>query len=186
VAVEQGRLDPQAARLELKKSLSGGRGAEKSPVEAARRPVAPQRPLLPAEKWLLAMLLREAPDAAEVLDELEEGDLQDLGSAEILRAARGLRDRGLRVNAAGLQDAVEGEAARRLVTELAVTAAPTGNATPLGCVYEIKCRLMEQRIASVKAALSRTADDAEQTRLLRQQEELKRRVKDLMRSQTVS
>ncbi len=182
-AVERGRLDPQAARLELKRAMGGMRGALR-PVAAAA-PAASRRELLPAEKWLLAMLLREAPGASEVLEELDEADLTGLASAEILRAARALSLRGEAVSATALQAVLESEHARRLVTELAVLAAPTGDATALSCALEIKCRPLEARIDAIREALGRTADDAEQSALLQEQMTLKRRVQDLMRA-TVS
>jgi hypothetical protein len=144
-----------------------------------------RRSLLPAEKWLLALLLREAPGAAEALDELTEAELEALASAHVLRAARALRLAGRRVSASTLQEAVTDEAARRFVTELAVVDAPTGDATAMGCVAEIKCRPLEARIDAIREALGRTADDAEQSALLQEQMTLKRRVQDLMRA-TVS
>ncbi len=183
-AVERGRLDPQAARLELKRALGGAKGVAAPSAEPAPAR-APRRALLPAEKWLLAMLLREMPGAADALDELGDTDLAGLASAEILGAARALQARGEAVSAAALQQAVETEEARRLVTELAVEAAPTGDATPLSCVTEIKCRPLEARIDAIGQELKRTGDDAEQSALLQEQIALKRRVQDLMRA-TVS
>jgi hypothetical protein len=85
------------------------------------------------------------------------------------------------VTASALQETVASEAARRFVTELAVIDAPTGDATALGCVTEIKCRPLEARIDAIREALGRTADDAEQSALLQEQIALKRRVQDLMR-----
>ncbi len=182
-AIERGRLDPQAARLELKKALGGARGGS-IPAPATTRPER-RVVLLPAEKWLLALLFREAAGANEALRELEDVDLDSLASAEILRAAKALLLRGERVSAAKLQDALTGDAAR-MVTELAVTDAPTGDATALGCVREIKCRPLEARIDAIGEELRRTADDAEQSALLQEQIALKRRVQDLLRSRTVS
>ena len=183
-AIERGRLDPQAARLELRKALGGAKGvsipAPSAPPRAEKRAT-----LLPAEKWLLALLFREAPGSDEALRELEDVELDSLASAEVLKAAKALLLRGERVSAARLQDALNGEPAR-MVTELAVTDAPTGDATPLGCVVEIKCRPLEARIDAIGEELKRTADDAEQSALLQEQIALKRRVQDLVRSRTVS
>jgi DNA primase len=179
MAVERGRLDPQAARLELKRALGGARAAEAAPAPVPAP--APRRPLLPAEAWLLALLLREADGAQQALEALEEAEIAPLASGEILRAARELQLRGERVSAAALQAALRGDDARRLVTELAVLAAPTGDATPTACVNEIKCRLLEARIDAIGQQLKRTADDAEQGAMLREQIALKRRVQDLMR-----
>ncbi|HET7291349.1 MAG TPA: DNA primase [Vicinamibacteria bacterium] len=183
-AVERGRLDPQAARLELKKALGGAKGVA-LPAPAATPPSERRAMLLPAEKWLLALLFREATGVAEALDELEDGDLDALPSSEILKAAKALLARGERLSAARLQEAVTGEAAR-MVTELAVADAPTGDATPLACVVEIKCRPLEARIDQIGQELKRTADDAEQSALLQEQIALKRRVQDLLRSRAVS
>ncbi len=183
MAVERGRLDPQAARLELKRALGGARPAE-APAPTVPRP-APRRALLPAEKWLLALLLRESEGAQEALGELDEAEIAPLASAEILRAARELHLRGERVSAGALQAAILGEEARRLVTELAVLASPTGDATPTACVNEIKCRLLDARIDAIGEELKRTADAAEQSTLLREQIALKRRVQGLTRA-TVS
>jgi DNA primase len=185
VAVERGRLDPQAARLELKRALGGARAATEPDSASGQRPAPARRSLLAAEKWLLALLLRQAPGAAEAIDELDEADLEALASADVLRAARALRGRGERLSATTLQEAVADEAARRLVTELALLDAPTGDATALGCVMEIKCRPLEARIDAIREALGRTADDAEQSALLQEQIALKRRVQDLLRA-TVS
>lgn len=182
-AVERGRLDPQAARLELKRALGGARDA--APVEVPARTAPARRTLLAAEKWLLALLLREVPGASDALLELDEADVEALASAELLRAARQLQARGQRVSASALQEALQDDAARRLVTELAVSDAPTGDATAQDCVKEIKCRPLEARIDAIREALARTADDAEQSALLQEQLTLKRRVQDLMRA-TVS
>jgi hypothetical protein len=178
-------LDPQAARLELKKAMGGAKGVSIPTPPSASARSEKRAALLPAEKWLLALLFRGAPGSDEALRELEDADLESLASAEILRVARALLERGEPVSAASLQQAVGAEAART-VTELAVADAFTGDATPLGCVLEIKCRPLEARIDAIGEELKRTADDAEQSALLQEQIALKRRVQDMVRSRTVS
>ena len=72
-AIERGRLDPQAARLELRKALGGAKGVS-IPAPSPTPRAATRAALLPAEKWLLALLFRGAPGSEDALRELEDAD----------------------------------------------------------------------------------------------------------------
>jgi DNA primase len=178
VVVEKGRLDGSAALGELKRALATGT----APVALAA-PAAPalRRPptLQPAEKWLISLLLQEASGVDEALGELSEAQIEGLASAEVLKAAKALYRRGLKVTAAGLAAEVQDETARRLVTEMAVSPGPTGNATALDCAREIQCWPLEARLEDIQQALRSATGD--ELALRQEQVQLRRRINELCR-----
>ena len=98
--VERGGLDAGAAREELRRALSGrtggavggggggARGARRCPRAAV---------LLPAERWLLALVAQGAAGVEIALDELTDADLEGLRSAPLLRVAQAVARRDERV-----------------------------------------------------------------------------------------
>jgi DNA primase len=180
--VERGGLDEGAAREELRRAMGGRSGmpARVAPSESAPRPARPAA-LQPAEKVLLALVLREAEGVPGALLELADADLTDLRSAELLRAAKALARKGERVTASSLSREVQSEESQRLLTEIAVLELPTGDATPLRCVLEMKCWPLEARISEIQRQLSKAEDD-NLNMLFREQLSLKQQIADLSRS----
>jgi DNA primase len=171
--VEAGGLDEQATREELRLALGGRAGPKPQGI-----PSAPPPPpaLLPAERWLLALLTQGAEGIDEALSALTEGDLAGLRSAEILRAAKGLYLRAEPISAASLAGAVEGETAR-LLNEIAVGAPPVDSvATPLECVKELRRQPMRARLQELNRMIrAGSGDDA----LLKEKNDLARRMASL-------
>jgi DNA primase len=178
VIVERGRLDGTAALSELKRALATG--ATRVPQTPVASPPARRAGLQPAEKWLISLLLQEAPGVDEALGELADAHLGGLASADVLRAAKAIYLRGQKVTAAGLASEVEDESARRLVTEMAMNPAPTGDATALACVREIQCWPLEARLEEIQNALRGASGD--ETTLRQEQVDLRRQINSLSRA----
>ena len=181
VVVDKGRLDGAASLSELKRALATGKVVAIQPA-----PAAPKRVVLQAaEKWLIALIVKEAAGVDEALEELGEADLDGLASCDVLRAAKAIHRRGEKLTAAALASEAKSEEARRLVTESAMEPGPTGDATPLSCVLEIKCWPLEARLAAIQGEIP-GARDAEQNALLAEKTQLKQQIQSLSRSMTTS
>jgi DNA primase len=179
---ERGGLDEAAARDELRRAMSGrppspAPSAPPGPLASARSAASLQR----AEKWLLALIVREAEGIHEALSELSEADLAGLGSGELLRAAKTLISRDERVTPSSLDAEIKSEESKRFLTEIAVEETPTGDATPMRCVLEIKCWPLEARISEIQRQLPK-AEDENLNVLFREQLSLKQQIADLSRS----
>jgi DNA primase len=174
--VEAGGLDEQATREELRRAL-GGRALRRPENLSASAPRPAPAVLLPAERWLLALLTQGADGIDEALSELTEADLVGLRSAELLRAAKGLYLRAEPVSAASLAGVVKDETLR-LLNEIAVGAPPADAlGTPLDCVKELRRQPMRQRLQELKKKLGAggPGDDA----LLHEMTDLARRMASL-------
>jgi DNA primase len=181
VVVDKGRLDGAAALAELKHTLRTGQAVPAPQPPAAPKPVELQA----AELWLISMLVKETAGIDDALDQLGEADLDSLASRDVLRAAKAIHRRGEPVTAAALASEAPSEEARRLVTEMAMEPGPTGDATPLSCVLEIKCWPLEARLDAIQQQIS-GAGDAEQNALLAEKARLKQQIQSLSRSMTTS
>jgi DNA primase len=175
-AVERGGLDEAAAREEMRRAL-GGRGTGGAGVaEAARRAPAPRRAtaLLPAERWLLALILTEADGTDEALAELGEADIDHLRTAPLLRAAKALWRQERPVTMASLVGEVDDEAARRLLSEIAVEGVPGEGLSARECVKEIRRQPLKAQMAEVQKKLQSAKGESleallnEKTRLVRE------------------
>jgi DNA primase len=174
-AVERGGLDEAAAREELRRAR-GGRGTGGAGVaEAARRAPARQAPrLMPAERWLLALVLTGAEGVDEALAELGEADLDALRAAPLLRAAKAIWRRGEAMTLASITAEVGDEDARRLLSEIAVEGAPEEGLSAQECVREIRRQPLKARMAEIQKSLRGAQGEAleallsEKTRLVRQ------------------
>jgi DNA primase len=172
--VEMGGLDEQATKEELRRAL-GGRGGTKP--QAIPSAPAPPAVLLPAERWLLALLAQGAEGIDEALAQLTEEDLTGLRSAELMRAAKGLYLRAEPINAASLAAVVNDETAR-LLNEIAVGAPPAAAVgTPLDCVKELRRQPLRARLQELKRKVGSgvAGDDA----ILHEMTELARRMASL-------
>ncbi|HWX25578.1 MAG TPA: DNA primase [Vicinamibacteria bacterium] len=147
--VERGELDPRAAEDQLRKTGS----ARKTPAPEPQRAPPARAKLLPAERFFVALLLSGAEGAEAALAELEEEDIQGLASAEILRKAKTLSRRGVRVTTAAVGDDL-GEDVRRILTEMAVEGPPSEGLTALSCVRELKSLPLKARMAEIQRNLT--------------------------------
>ena len=174
-AAERGGLDESAAREEMRRAM-GGRGTRGAGVAVAARKAAPPKAtaLMPAERWLLALLVLGADGVDEALAELGEADLDGLRAAPLLRAAKATWRRGDPVTMAALTSAVEDEDARRLLSEIAVKGLPGEGVSALECVREIQRRPLKARMAEIQKTIQGATGESlealltEKTRLVRQ------------------
>jgi DNA primase len=149
-------LDPAATQRELKRAL-----ATRTAVVVAPAPEARARPgLLAAEKWLVALILKKTEGVEEALAELCETDFQELPSAELLRAAKGLYLRNEPLSAASLEAALAGDDARRLLHEIAVEDPPVDWANPLKCVQGLRRMVLKRRLAEIQRELAAASGDS--------------------------
>ena len=173
--VERGALDAGAAREELRRALSGRAGRGSAVEEAAaRRPAVPRvAVLLPAERWLLALVAQGAAGVEIALDELTEHDLERLRAAPILRVAQAVARRSERVTLPAVLDALD-EDARRVMSEIAVEGVPAEGLSAEECVRELRRQPLKARMAEIQKRLAGASGEAqeallaEKTRLVRQ------------------
>ena len=174
-AVERGGLDETAARDEMRRAM-GGRGTGGAGVaEAARRTPPPKAAaLLPAERWLLALLVTGAEGVDEALAEIGEADLDGLAAAPLLRAAKAIWRRGDTVTMQALTSAVDDDDTHRLLSEIAVEGLPGEGVSALECAREIQRQPIKARMAEIQKRLKGATGESlealltEKTRLVRQ------------------
>jgi DNA primase len=175
---DRGGVDPAAATRELRRAV----GAEAPPPPREEKAVPAARiKLLPVERWLISMILERVEGVEEAMGQLGDADLAGLGSAELLRAAQKLQSQGEVVTPEALDAALDDEAARRLVNEIAVDPPPVERVTAADCVREIKGRALETRIAALREQVRR-ADASAQNLLLQEQLQLKQQLANLHRA----
>ncbi len=163
--VERGALDPYAAREELRRALTKGASTVSSAavggnVLRAERPAATaaERPLLQAERLLLAFVVEGTEGLAEALADLTDEDLGPLRSAAILGKARDAAARGQAINLTFLQEGL-GEDDARLLHEVAVETAPTAGLQATDCVRELRSVRLRERLAQIQKDLGRPERD---------------------------
>lgn len=175
-AVERGGLDEGAARAEMRRAL-GGRGTGASGVaEAARRAPVPRatRALMPAERWLLALIVAGADGIDEALAEIGEADIDGLRAAPLLRAAKAIWRREETLTLSALETEVADEDARRLLSEIAIEGVPEEGLSAVDCVKEIQRQPIKARMAEIQKRLQGATGESlealliEKTRLVRQ------------------
>jgi hypothetical protein len=118
------------------------------------------------------------------MEAIEEVDLQPLGAAQILRAARQLVMDGRPVTLAELEGVLD-EDDRRLLSEAAVEDSPEKGITPAECVKELKSWPLKTRMAEIQKDLPK-ASGAAQEALLAEKLELKRRMSTLFNAVTTA
>jgi DNA primase len=170
--VERGGLDESATRQELRRAMGTRRPVVVREIAAAAPQASARTTLLPAERWLLSLLVQGGEGIDEALGELTESDIASLRSAELLRAAKSLYLRAQPVDAAALASEVPDDESRRLLSEVAVLAPPKGVLNALECVRELRRQPMKARLQEIQKKLNTgTADDEllrEKTRLSRE------------------
>jgi len=174
-AVERGGLDEAAAREELRRAL-GGRGTGGAGVaQAARRAPAQSkaRTLMPAERWLLALIVAGADGIDEALAELGESDIDGLRAEALLRAAKALWRQEKPVTMASLEGEVVDDDARRLLSEIAVEGVPKEGLSATECVKELQRQPLKAQMAEIQKRLPGAKGESleallnEKTRLVR-------------------
>jgi DNA primase len=176
--VERGGLDAAAAREELRRATAGRGGGGAAVAEAARRAPGPRAAsLLPAERWLLALVAQAAAGVEAALDEIDETDLAGLRAAPLLRAAQAVARRDERVTLAAVQAELD-EEARRLLAEIAVEGVPEEGLSAEECVRELRRQPLMARMAEIQKSLSGASGEA-QDALLAEKMRLRRQMADL-------
>jgi hypothetical protein len=144
---------------------------------AARRPSLPlAKRLLPAERWLLALVAQSAAGVEDALKELEDPDLDGLQSGPLLRAAQAVARRDERVTLQAVLGELD-EDARRLMSQIAVEGAPTEHLSAEECVRVLRQKPLEARLAEIQKSLAGASGEAcdallaEKIRLRRQMAE---------------
>jgi DNA primase len=171
--VERGRLDPGAAREELRRAGEGRRPGTALADSARRAPGPRKAVLLPAERWLLALVAQGAAGVEDALDAIEEADLTALKAASLLRAAQVVARRDEKVSLAALQAELD-EDERRLLAEIAVEGVPEEGLSAEECVRELRRQPLKARMAEIQQRLAGASGDAltallaEKSRLVRQ------------------
>ncbi len=157
---ERAGIDEVSARDEMKRYLGGASNAPRAVREAPASAPAPPPPLLSAEKCFLSLLLQGAEGISEALGELSEADVAGLGSAPVLRAAKGLYLRAVTVDASSLQAALAGDPAERFLTAIAVEGVQAEGVTPVDCVRELKRQPLKARMAEIQRKLKEAPGEA--------------------------
>ena len=164
VVAERGGLDVAAAGEELRRSL---RGAPPSPRKeaVAAKPAVDVRRVLPAERYLLALLLEGAQGAAEASGEMDEEDVRGLVTADALRAVLRLVASGDPVTMASLEGELADEDLRRMLREIAMAGGPGDGISARDCVRELKRRPLEARMDEIQQSLRTASGDSAQALL---------------------
>jgi DNA primase len=177
--VERGGLDAGAAREELRRAIAGRPGRSSAVADAEVRRTAPvaQARLLPAERWLLALVAQGAAGVEDALKELEESDIEGLRSADLLRAAQAVARRDDRVTLSAVVAELD-EDARRMMSQIAVEAAPMECLSAEECVRVLRRQPLEARMAEIQKNLA-GATGAAQDALLAEKNRLRRQITEL-------
>ena len=178
--VERGGLDAGAAREELRRAVAGRPAGESKVGESAppRKPLPTAERLLPAERWLLALVAQGAAGVEAALDELDEADLAELRSGALVRAAQAVARRDGKVTLAAVETALEDEDARRLLAQIAVLGAPAEGLAARECVLELRRQPLLARMAEIQKRLSGASGEA-QDALLAEKMRLRRQMAGL-------
>ena len=96
----------------------------------------------------------------------------------MLAAARRLAAGGAAVSASALLEGLPDEDARRLLTEVAVEAAPGSGVSPADCVRELRRLELESRLTALRQRIAAARDGSEDA-LLREKNEIARQIAGL-------
>jgi DNA primase len=145
--VAEGQLDESATVEELRRAVAARATTASLPTRVP--PGARSLGLMPAEKFLLACLMRGEEDRAG-LAALADEEIRGLASAALLRAARSLVSRGIAVSASSLTAEVQDEDGRRLLSEIAVEDSPAGEQSASECLRELRRLSLERRLEEIE------------------------------------
>ncbi len=160
--VERGGLDAGAAREELRRAIQGrpGKGSAVADAAARKPGVARAKALLPAERWLLALVAQGAAGVENALDELTDADIDGLRTAPLLRAAQAVARRDERVTLPAVLSALDDDA-RRLMSQIAVEGAPSEHLSAEECVRVLRRQPIEARMAEIQKSLAGASGEAQ-------------------------
>jgi hypothetical protein len=122
--------------------------------------VAKAAGLLPAERWLLALVAQSAAGVEDALKELEEQDLAGLRAAPLLRAAQAVARRDERVTLPAVLAELD-EDARRMMSQIAVEGAPMEHLSAEECVRVLRRQPLEARMAEIQKSLAGASGEAQ-------------------------
>jgi DNA primase len=181
--IAEGGLDSRAAQLELRKAIEMRAPSVVVTTEAAPPKPKPRARLLPAERWLISLLVRQVPEAFDALARLQESEIERLASAPLLTAARRLQASGGSLDAAALEEAVDDPQLKRLVTELSFDdEGPGSTADPAECLKELRLRPLEERMSELRRQIALLSGD-EQDEALREMNRIKVLISEMNRSE---
>jgi hypothetical protein len=129
---------------------------------------------MPAERWLIALIVSGAEGIDEAMAEIGEADIDGLRAAPVLRAAKALWRREETLTISTLEGEVDDEDARRLLSEIAVEGVPDEGLSAVDCVKEIQRQPLKARMAEIQKRLQGATGESleelltEKTRLVRQ------------------
>jgi hypothetical protein len=129
---------------------------------------------MPAERWLLALIVAGAEGIDEALAEIGEADIDGLRAAPLLRAAKAIWRREEKLTLSALETEVADEDARRLLSEIAIEGVPAEGLSAVDCVKEIQRQPIKARMAEIQKRLHGATGESlealltEKTRLVRQ------------------
>jgi hypothetical protein len=142
--------------------VQGRLGKTSAVADAAERTARPAKAaaLLPAERWLLALVAQGAAGVEDALKELEERDVVGLRSEPLLRAAQAVARRQDRVTLAAVVAELDDEA-QRLMSQIAVEGAPAEHLSAEECVRVLRRQPLEARMAEIQKRLAGASGEQE-------------------------
>jgi hypothetical protein len=173
--VERGGLDERAAQEELRRALAT-RATSVQPRPAAPTP-PPRARLLPAERYLLALIAEGAEGVPEALRDLGDAELQPLRAGHVLRMAREMATAGGPVTLSALVDRATDDD-RAMLTEIGAALVPTEGVVPAECVKELKAIPLKARMAQIQKDLGAATGET-QAALLAEKLQLGRAMAEL-------
>jgi DNA primase len=190
------RVDDEALRSDLWKTVRAGTKADTSGVRRQIARAASSRPTV-AEEQLLEMLVHDEELRKHILPMLEETDYEALASAAVFHAVFEADKRSLEMTAENLSALLDEDdaAAHDLLPLLIMSPAPRGEGEPIdelraeaeNCVFALRAMAISQRTTEISRELAHaeaTGDSeslaklsAEQIALARLKYELERMIK---------
>jgi DNA primase len=151
-----GRIDPIAASEELARSL-GSRQAVRpqalTPAVVRTAAPAPKQELTRSEIWLVALALRNLPEVADAIAELEGLDLSSLRAGSILSVLLRFSATGAEASIGTIQDALAEDDERRVLREIAVQDAEIEASAARSCALSLRKLLLERRLTDIQRTL---------------------------------
>ena len=172
--VDLGRLDEAATVAELRRAVGARRRSLAVPQRVAATTAS--RPL-PVERLLIARILRRGEPASELVD-LDDGVLEGLRTASILRALRDESRASRPPDLSALEQLLTEEDDRRVLREIALSESPAGEQSVEECVREIRRRNLKSKLEQLTRRLG-TAVEGELEGLLTEKLRLTRELDGL-------
>jgi DNA primase len=165
---ERGGLDERAAREEIRRALATRASSVTLPPGAARS-VRQAPKLLPAERYLLALIAEGSQDVGAVLVPLDDAVLDQLKAGRVLKAARDMARKEAQALTLSALLAVTEEEDRALLTEIGAGDLPTEGVDAAECVKELRAIPLKSRMTQIQKELRVASGDAMEALLVEQQ-----------------